>query len=651
MKLILTNREQLASLGTFLVNEFDSLIARIRGSWNVEHKDDDTHGNVHADTIASGRVTFSDIITDTVTASAQQDNYAPANLDTAALLRITTAFNILDITGIKVPQDAGGTVLDGRLLVIENITSTTIIRLYNEHTSSLQRNRISLPWVPQGTETALQWFSIMPGSIVMLIYNAAKTRWVVHGQTNEGISLTASFSSSQNNYNPSGFRSSKYVSLTASAANLTISGFDGLTTVGATNIPYPSTKVITNDGLYTFDLLHMNSSSLQANRIACPGSVRYRVYPRESVTIYRSAADTWKIAEKADQWVDVTYDAANFTASAGNWTVDSGDVETLAYHLDGNKMTVSFQITTTDVSAAPVSLRITIPNSRTAARTMRNALAAAVDAGTNVNTGFCKVTAGGTVIDIFKDAAGTAWTLTAADNTSVYGEITFMVRDDCATITENHSDVAHGDTAHADVEHSDIAHSDVAHGDSHSDSSHTDIAHADVAHTDVAHSDVTHSDTHDDSSHTDVAHSDVSHSDVAHDDVAHTDVDHVDGFDHTDDGGDPNNPPNHTDHVDIPHEDVTHSDVSHEDVAHSDVSHSDGAHADSHSDVAHTDVAHSDVTHQDSAHADAGHTDSHSDTVPHSDVTHVDVAHSDTVHADSAHVDVGYHCDTSHADV
>ena len=653
MKLILTNREQLGSLGAFLVNEFDSIIARIRGSWNTEHNEDDSHGNVHANTIATGRLTFSDIATDTVTATNQLDNYSPAGMDTAALLRIGTALPLVDITGIKVPQDEGGNVIDGRVLVIENISVNTPIRLFNEHTSSAQRNRISLPWTPAGTETQLQWFLLMPGTTTILIYNATKTRWILHSQSNNEIRLTAEFGSNQNDYNPSGFRSSKYVSLGATDPDLTISGFDGRTSVGTSNVPYPSTKIITNDGLYTFDILHMSTSSVAENRVACPAGVRYRVYPRESVTLYRSDSNIWKIAEKADQWIDVVYNSGDFTASAGNWTVDSGDITTLCYHIDGNKMTVAFSIVNTDVSAAATSLNIKIPNGRTAARTILIPTGALIDAGTVINSGLARVIAGGTAIEIFKDAAGAAFTITSADNTSVYGEITFMIYDACGSISESHSDVAHADAAHGDADHNDVAHSDVAHGDSHSDASHSDIAHSDIAHSDTAHTDVPHSDTaHGDGSHTDIAHSDIAHSDVSHGDVAHQDQDHDDGVSHTDDGGDPNNPPNHTDHVDVPHSDVTHDDVAHDDVTHSDVAHSDTAHDDvGHSDVVHSDVAHIDVAHSDSAHVDTGHTDSHSDTAPHSDIAHVDVAHSDSPHGDAAHADVGYHCDTAHADM
>jgi hypothetical protein len=222
-----------------------------------------------------------------------------------------------------------------------------------------------------------------------------------------------------------------------------------------------------------------------------------------------------------------------------------------------------------------------------------------------------------------------------------------------------HTDVAHVDIAHGDVAHADVAHADVSHVDTHSDVAHSDIAHGDAGvHGDTAHGDVAHVDSaHADVSHGDVAHSDISHSDVAHGDVAHTDshsdvvhqdVAHGDSFfeTHTDDGGDPNQWPNHTDAFgahDDSHTDVAHGDTTNA-VAHTDTAHSDSAHSDSHTDTAHTDVSHTDTAHTDTAHDDAG---AHTDIV-HSDVAHADVAHADVAHTDAAHTDT--HTDTSHVD-
>lgn len=52
MKLLLQARDQIELLSNALAEELDSMIRRIKASWNVEHKDDDTHGDVTADSVA-----------------------------------------------------------------------------------------------------------------------------------------------------------------------------------------------------------------------------------------------------------------------------------------------------------------------------------------------------------------------------------------------------------------------------------------------------------------------------------------------------------------------------------------------------------------------------------------------------------------------
>lgn len=623
MKLFLVNREQLQSLGSFLVSEFDSMVARIRGAWNVEHNDDDTHGHVHADSVATGRVVFSDIVTAQIS-QAQYDNFAPGGIETAALLRLTSGVGTVVVTGIQVPRDENGVVLDGRTLVVENGTDHAYIDFSFEDTNSVAYNRFLLPGNVACNTTRVR---IAPKSLLLIVYNAPAARWLVHGQSSDNMVATYSGSTNDNDFAPTGFQSCGTLLIDKSAAAKTISGFD------TTNIPSDSRRRITNGGLYAFEILHANTGSLAANRVYCPGQVRYRLHPRETVELYRQSEGGWKLVAsgKADQWIDVTYAAGTFTTDAGTWTVGSSDQTTLAYHLDGNKLTVSFDLRTTSVATSPTQLRIALPQSKIVARTMQNTIKAA-DAGAEISTAYAEVVPGETFIRIYKNLASGAWS-NATDTTRVTGQITFMVRDDSATISEPHSDVAHGDAAHSDAAHSDVAHVDVAHGDSHGDSTHTDVSHGDTshvdshsddAHADAAHTDVSHIDTHDDVAHGDVAntHSDTPHGD--HDDLGaaeqHNDQEHGDGGSY---------------HVDTAHSD-SHNDTAHSDVAHTDVSHND---------------SHSDTAHSDSAHGDTGHSDSHSDTVPHSDVTHIDVAHGDTVHADSVHSDVGMHYDTSHVDI
>jgi hypothetical protein len=129
------------------------------------------------------------------------------------------------------------------------------------------------------------------------------------------------------------------------------------------------------------------------------------------------------------EWTTPTYSAGDFTASAGSWGVDSGDITTYSYTLIGKTMTVNFVIDGTDVStAAPTNLRIKIPGGFTANKTVI-ASAQVSDAGGAFQAGICRVASGGTVIEVYKDNTGSAlWTLTAGDNTSVRGSITFEVQ-------------------------------------------------------------------------------------------------------------------------------------------------------------------------------------------------------------------------------
>jgi len=624
MRLVNPYREELRGVGDWMLTLWDSLLASIAGSWAKEHTDDDRHGHVHATTLQVGRLSFSTILTPAPFTSATIHNFNDERLRDAGLLRLSTTLAECTITGIQIPVDELGNVLDGRVLVIENASDTGVLILEHEHTGSTPANRFALPYNPASVTGATNRYFLPPKTMTAIVSDSAAARWLLLSRTHDEVMSYAEFGSNQNDYAPANFRAARVVRLVPTAANLTITGFS------ATNISAPSRKTIINEGIYRFAILHMNTGSTAANRVQCPAGSMYYLNPRESVDIYRETDGTWHIILKADQWVDVPFAAGNFTASAGSWTVTSDDQHYFAYQIDGNKMTVDFEIHNTDVSAAPGELRITVPAGRTIARDARNPISVA-DAGT-FQIGICVATAGLTHLKCYANGAYGGWTTTAGDNTYVMGQITFMVETSCATVSELHTDAAHQDTAHADASHSDVAHVDTTHVDTHNDVAHADAAHGDSAHAD-AHSDVAHSDVaHEDVAHVDGAHQDTAHQDVAHDDQ-HGDenIDFQDGFIHQD---------QHIDlHFDTPHTDVAHADASHGD-SHSDVAHVDVAHADTHSDAAHSD----------SGHSDTPHSDSHSDT-PHADTPHTDGGHSDTPHADVPHTDVGYHCDTTHSDI
>jgi hypothetical protein len=125
-------------------------------------------------------------------------------------------------------------------------------------------------------------------------------------------------------------------------------------------------------------------------------------------------------------WTTVSFNAADFTASAGTWTVDSADVTSFAWSIVNKQMTVEFAVDATDVSATPAFLQILIPGGYTSARLVYNQCYVK-DAASSAVAGTVQVNAADTKIYIGL-TNGTAFSTTSSDNTRVRGQITFEVQ-------------------------------------------------------------------------------------------------------------------------------------------------------------------------------------------------------------------------------
>lgn len=123
-------------------------------------------------------------------------------------------------------------------------------------------------------------------------------------------------------------------------------------------------------------------------------------------------------------WVEVPYANCTFTASAGTWTVDAGDLLYLRYATIGRLIFIRGAIVTTDVSAAPLELRLAIAGINFGAQDAFG-FSVLTDA-----TGFATQDTGqaiaraATDLIAFKKRDGAAWTLTAGDNTGVIFSLT-----------------------------------------------------------------------------------------------------------------------------------------------------------------------------------------------------------------------------------
>lgn len=142
----------------------------------------------------------------------------------------------------------------------------------------------------------------------------------------------------------------------------------------------------------------------------------------EFVNGFKERGRTAKVME----WTTVSYAAGDFTASAGTWTVDSGDLLGFRYALSGKTMFVQFLIVTSDVSLATEKLKVRIPGGYTAAARFDN-FGFAIDNGGTAEAATLTTAAGGTTIDCGL-LDGTNWAATAADNTAITGEIFFEVQ-------------------------------------------------------------------------------------------------------------------------------------------------------------------------------------------------------------------------------
>lgn len=175
------------------------------------------------------------------------------------------------------------------------------------------------------------------------------------------------------------------------------------------------------------DLAHQHASSTAENRFI--NNVTSGITPLAAGTgvatyQYDSVTDRWRlIAHNQGSAIDIAYDAGNFTASAGTWTVDVGDQVTLAYTVRDRRILLSFyiQASTTSNSAA---VRITLPNSYTglvAERSLIQAFDGAAGAA-----GLALIAAAGTYVEMYKDAASTNFAAQVA-TLYVIGQVDFAL--------------------------------------------------------------------------------------------------------------------------------------------------------------------------------------------------------------------------------
>lgn len=143
--------------------------------------------------------------------------------------------------------------------------------------------------------------------------------------------------------------------------------------------------------------------------------------------LYTSAILSPGFATPWGQWAPVTFSAGNFTASAGTWTVASGDVNVNRAMVVDHTLFWKLDLTTTSVSNAGVSLRATLPGGFTAAVTNMPQLIRVDDAGGGAAVGVALTGAGVSYVEFRATNAGGAFGI-ATNTTLVQASLVIEVQ-------------------------------------------------------------------------------------------------------------------------------------------------------------------------------------------------------------------------------
>lgn len=133
-------------------------------------------------------------------------------------------------------------------------------------------------------------------------------------------------------------------------------------------------------------------------------------------------------SEAIGAWAAVPFNAANFTADTGTWTVDAGDVGLNRRMRVGKTLFWKLEITASDVSAAGAFLRATLPDGATLGATFTSELVRVSDAGAAIAVGLCIGTSGNTYVEFRSNIGGSGFSSTSGDNTSVQANLTLEVQ-------------------------------------------------------------------------------------------------------------------------------------------------------------------------------------------------------------------------------
>lgn len=122
---------------------------------------------------------------------------------------------------------------------------------------------------------------------------------------------------------------------------------------------------IVSIGAGQVDFAHQNAGSAASNRLinsitgaatSIAAAVGTGTYQYDATTL------RWRlVAHEQGAYIDMAYAGGNFTSQAGTWTVDAGDLITMAYYVRGREVTFKLKILSSTTSVATNYLDAVLP--------------------------------------------------------------------------------------------------------------------------------------------------------------------------------------------------------------------------------------------------------------------------------------------------
>lgn len=172
--------------------------------------------------------------------------------------------------------------------------------------------------------------------------------------------------------------------------------------------------------------LHASGLSSAANQFtnyATSGATP--IGPGGKLAYFHNGTNWRLIFHEQGAWITPTFAAGSYTANAGTWTLQSGDVIYNEFRLSGRTLSWNFRLATTSVSNAGAVLQAAIPGGFTAA-TSSLPLTRSNDNATAFAVSYMLVNAAAALVQFVSTIGGTGYAI-ATNTTEVAAAVSFEV--------------------------------------------------------------------------------------------------------------------------------------------------------------------------------------------------------------------------------